>query len=117
MDWRTWSPFQSKKVREICEHMTEAEKDEVARQGAIYGIWVFISFALPVALVVVSWVGSKLGVMALFPFLIHLRPAVYVLLFAIPIHIAGAVYFRKRQKRFLASTEWVRSQGYNADEL
>ncbi len=26
MDWRTWSPFQSKITREICRNMTEEEK-------------------------------------------------------------------------------------------
>ena len=116
MDRRTWSPFQSKRVREICEHMTEAERDEVARQAATYGIWAGITFAIPIGLVVMLWVAPKLGLPpSWFP--VELRLAIYVLLVAVPIYIAGTIYFRRKQKQFLASTEWARGQGYTAHDL
>ena len=118
MDWRTWSPFQSRKIREICEHMTEAEKQETARRGAIYGIWVAITFAIPVGVVVMLWVASKFSILpSLLPVQFLLRLAIYALLFALPIYIAGTIYFSRKLKQFLASTEWVRTQGYTADEL
>jgi hypothetical protein len=46
-DWKTWSPFQAPEVRQICAHMTDAERAEGVRRGGFYGLWVFATFAGP----------------------------------------------------------------------
>ena len=38
MDWKTWSPFQSQTVKDICTHMTEDEKKAVSSYGAQFGM-------------------------------------------------------------------------------
>ncbi|MFC1510045.1 hypothetical protein ACFL49_00075 [Candidatus Omnitrophota bacterium] len=42
MDWKTWSPFQSEKIKNICSYMTEEEKKKSAQFGAKSGILVAI---------------------------------------------------------------------------
>ena len=121
MDWRTWSPFQSKKIREICEHLTETEKEEWLRLAASWGRWGAYSFAGPIGLLAGLWVMARLAVRLEFPypfpFEITSRVAISVIAILLVILMPAAIRFRKNQKEFLASTEWARSQGYTADEL
>ena len=53
-NWKTWSPFQSPEVREICAHMTDREKGEVSHRGAFYGFWVAATFAGPLSFAIVE---------------------------------------------------------------
>jgi len=41
-DTNTWSPFQSDRVKEICQHMTKAERRAAVRRGATWGILIGI---------------------------------------------------------------------------
>ena len=101
MDWQTWAPFQSADIRAISIHMTLAEKSAAAWQGALYGIWVAISVAIPVGVTVahLSWATVFLAV---------LLAAVHIL--CIPI-------WQRKQKEFLCSTDWARSQGLTPERL
>lgn len=96
MDWKTWAPFQSKISREICEHMTEEEKNELAARSGKYGVWCALTFAIPIGVLAVHRTTLTMviaGILAV-------------------IHIIGIPIWRKKQKRFLYSTQWAKSKGY-----
>ena len=97
----TWSPFQSQEVREICEHMTGAERDEVARRGRHYGFWVAATFAGPLALAITS---RSLALMV-------------IAIVLVTIHIACIPAWQRKQKGFLCSTTWAQERGFTPDRL
>jgi hypothetical protein len=101
MDWRTWSPFQSDEVRQICAHMSSEEIEAAARRSRIYGSWVAWTFALPIGFAVVD------------------RSAVVIALAAILvcIHIAYVPLWRRSTRRFLCDTKWAREQGIEPAQL
>lgn len=104
----TWSPFQSPEVRDICAHLTTAEKQHLMAQAARYGQDSAWRFAMPFALVTLSFFYS--------------RPAGFVLLVLFIIYCFTVERQRKRahQKRvreFLAATEFGREHGYRPDAL
>ncbi len=100
-DWKTWAPFQSPDVRQICAHMTEAEKREASRRGAFYGLWVAATFAIPVSLAVVAPNPTLLVIAAVL----------------IVIHIACLPLWFRRQRRYFCSTAWAREQGFTPERL
>ena len=53
MEWKTWAPLQSKISREICEHMTEEEKNELAARSGKYGFWCALTIAIPIGVIAV----------------------------------------------------------------
>jgi len=62
----TWSPFQSPEVRDICTHLTPAEKQGLLVLAAQYGRDSGWRSAVPFALVVISFVYSRLvGIVSL----------------------------------------------------
>jgi len=94
-DWRTWSPFQSPQVREICDHMTEAERREWTLRGALFGIWNAATFFVP-------W-----GIAFFAP-----KPLNWI--FAPIVLVVGLGFYplwRRITREFLASTRWARQQG------
>lgn len=91
MNFRTWSPFQSDMIRQICEHMKPQEREDTASRGAMYGMWVALTFAIPLSF------GLAHGLYAI----------------AIPliiVHIVCIPFWLKSQKQFLCQTEWAREQ-------
>src|SRR5262249_4813049 len=100
-NWKTWSPFQSHEVRDICAHMTEAEKAEASRRGGLYGFWVAATFALPLS------------------FAIAERSLLFIVIAAvlITIHIACIPLWQRMQRQFLSSTAWAREHDISADRL
>jgi len=50
--WRTWSPFQSARTRQICEHLTEEEYSVLARRNP--SVWQLgaLTAAMPIGLAV-----------------------------------------------------------------
>ena len=100
-DWKTWSLFQSQDVRDICAHMTAAEKAEASRRGGFYGLWVAVTFAFPLSLAIVE-MSQLLVVIA----------AVLVV-----VHISCIPIWHKMQRRFLCSTSWARERGITPDRL
>jgi hypothetical protein len=100
-NWRTWSPFQSPAVREICAHMTEDEKSEASRQSGLYGFWGAGTFALP------------LGFAIAFPNAAIIGVAVVL----VTLHVVCIQFWRKMQRNFLCSTVWAREQGFTPLQL
>jgi hypothetical protein len=100
-DWRTWSRSQSQQVREICSHLTEAERREWALRGALFGIWNAATFFVP------------LGI-ALFTS----KPLNWI--FAVIVLLVGLAFYplwQRMTREFLASTSWARQQGIAPESL
>ena len=121
MDWQMWAPFQSKKMREICEHMTTEEKREITRRAAMWGTTMGWLFAVPFGLVFAVGVWPKLaprlGLSYGSWFQIPLWLAISLIVILVVIWLPRGLHFREKQKRLLASAEWARSQGYTVDDL
>ena len=108
-DTNTWSPFQSDQVKEICSHMTKAERRAAVKRGALWGILI----------------GVVPGVTALILGVVVFQSAIVVVTvcFLIFPFIALVLYKKwspnvvKSQQNFLASTEWAKSQGIKADDI
>ena len=100
-NWKTWSPFQSPEVREICSHMNDTEKAQVRRQGIGYGVWVVITCAFPLSYAVTD--PSRLSII--------------VAAILVTIHIVCIPFWQKRMKRFLCSTAWARGQGFTPEQI
>lgn len=100
-DWKTWSPFQSPVVRDICAHMTDAGKSEASRRGGRYGCWVAATFAVPLAFAMVE------------------RSLLFVIITVVlvAIHVGCIPVWQRMQRRFLCSTTWAREQGVTPDRL
>jgi len=101
MNWYTWSPFQSADTKAICSNMTEAEMSAGARRGAFYGVWVVISLALPIGLSIFR------------PSLVSLC----IVSVCVAVHILCIPVWQRKQREFLCSTEWAKSQGYTPGDL
>ncbi len=101
MSWKTWSPFQSASTREICDHMTLAEKSAVTTRGMGYGVWTAISAAIPISLVV-------------------MKPTTLTLSLALPL-VAAHLFFipiwQRKQREFLCQTTWAKSKGIRPEDL
>ena len=101
MSWRTWSPFQSQRTRDICEHMTPDEERQVWTRGTRYGMWCCISLAMPVAMImsfpsVIAFCIAGLLVVA---------------------HLVVIPTWRRKTKDLLCNTQWARSQGVSPDRM
>lgn len=97
----TGSPFQSPEVRDICAHMTEAEKAAASRRGGFYGLWCAATLAGPLSLAISqrSW------------------PVVLMAAVLIAMHVACLPVWFRMQRRFLCSTAWARERGIAPDQL
>ena len=105
MDWRTWSPFQSQTVKDICAHMTPDEKKSVTSYGMGSGVIVAIFFAIPLSSGV-SLLGSRIfGLPGL------------ALLACLAIGVFLIVKRRRKEKELLCSTQWAKSQGITIDRI
>ena len=100
-DWRAWGPFQSRQVREICAHMTEAERRELSLRGALFGIWNAATFFVPWA---VAFYAPRPLNWALAPIVLLVGLAFYPL-------------WQRIMREFLASTSWARQQGVAPETL
>tara|TARA_R110002111_G_scaffold247140_5_gene310200 strand:+ start:17485 stop:17817 length:333 start_codon:yes stop_codon:yes gene_type:complete len=104
MDWKTWSPFQSKEVQQICANLTPDERSAFLTRGFMYGLWVVVTFAAPVALLMTRF--KQIPTMS------------FVLLGALIItHIACIPVWQRYVKRFLCDTIWARDQGIVSTQL
>ena len=100
-DWRTWSPFQSRQVREICAHMTDAERRELSLRGALFGIWNAATFFVPWA---IAFYAPK-------PLNWFFAPTVLL------VGLAFYPLWQRIMREFLASTKWARQQGVAPESL
>jgi serine/threonine protein kinase len=94
-DWRTWSSSQSQQVRDICSHLTEAERREWTLRGLLFGIWNAATFFVPCGIALftsnpLNWV---------FPPIVLL------------VGLAFYPLWQRMTREFLASTRWARQQG------
>jgi serine/threonine-protein kinase len=98
-DWRTWAPSQPPLVREICAHMTEAEKNEWTKHAMLFGLLgpltvfgpVFCLALLPIPLGLIAAIAALSICLSCFPLL------------------------RRKQREFLCSTGWARQQDIKPD--
>jgi hypothetical protein len=104
----TWSPFQSPEVRDICAHLTAAEKQQLLAQSFQHGRDTGWRFAFPFALVVVSFFYSRLvGFVLLVPFIIYCL--------TVERHRIHA--HQQRVREFLAATGFAKAHGYRPEML
>ncbi len=101
MSWMTWSPFQSPEVREICEHLTLAEKSAISMRGGLYGLWCAATVVLPIQFFVMS--PSSISAI--------------LLAGALVVHVLCISPWQRRQREFLCATTWARSQNITPDSL
>jgi hypothetical protein len=99
--FETWSPFQSPQVRDICEHMTDAELSIARQRASCYGLWVVATFAGPFGFAVgfpgtLAWSVSGLLMV---------------------IHLVCIPIWFPMQRRFLSSTIWAKEQGMKPESL
>ena len=100
-NWKTWAPFQSPEVREICAHMTEAEGRAASRRAALYGIWCGVTFAGPVAVAFVIQTSAFIAIVAVL----------------ISVHLGCRRVWLRLQRSFFCSTAWAREQGFTPGRL
>jgi hypothetical protein len=105
MDWRTWAPFQSKAVKDICDQMTEQEKTAVESFSKVTGILVAICFAIPVSFGVMLIISLK-SIYATIALIVWIIIGIFILL-----------HRRTKSKELLYSTNWAKSQGYTPDKI
>ena len=95
MSFSTWSPFQSAEVKEICKHMTPEEQQRAVTHGAMYGIWVALTFAGPIG------------------FYFSFGFPLWALIILVVLHISLIPVFRGMQKKFVYSTDWAKANMNN----
>ena len=108
----TWSPFQSDQVKEICSHMTKRERRTAMKRSALWGVLIGILPVIPGA------IGLILGPVVLSSALIGV--ILCGLIFPLILFVLWKIWFSRcirSQQSFLASTEWARSQGMEADNI
>ena len=108
----TWYPFQSRTVKEIYQHMTEDEKRKVGVRSPSHRLWeLFTSIVwLGVTLLMLRdafMPGARLPWALLVGFLI----------FYAALSVSMMRAWLRVDKKFLASTEWAKAQGYTVDKI
>jgi hypothetical protein len=104
----TWSPFQSSEVRDICAHLTPAEKQHLLVLAAQYGRDSGWRFAVPFALVLISFPYSRLvGLVLLVCFITYCATLAQQRVRA----------HQRRVREFLCATGYARERGYTPDSL
>ncbi len=101
MDIVTWTPFQSEETKQIYAHMTDDEKKRGMIRGCCFGLWVGL-FLTPLAN---EYIIRNLNISTT-------TAIVFIIL-----NIIFIPSWFKSQKRFLCSTKWAKSQGYNSDQI
>jgi tRNA A-37 threonylcarbamoyl transferase component Bud32 len=96
-----WFPLQSRLVREICGHMTGAEKREAMIRGALFGIWNSATWFGP--FFAVQFMSKPVGWM--------IAPIILV------VGLAGFPIWHRMEREFLCTTVWARQQGLTPDQL
>ncbi|HQH17254.1 MAG: hypothetical protein KBG22_00890 [Smithella sp.] len=105
MDWKNWKPFQSKEVKDICNHLTEQEKMEVESFLKITGLMFAIFIVFPITFGILIIIPSKSSSL-ISVFIIWINMGTIILL-----------YRYKKFKKLLCSTLWAKSQNYTPDKI
>ena len=98
--WFT-GPLSSPDVREIAAHLTKGERREVSLIGLLWGVWVVVAifggmFLLKSFPAPGNWIAASV-ILALF--------------------IVSVPTMLRMQRRFLCSTAWAKTHGYDADRI
>lgn len=106
--WGKWVPFQSPKVRAICEHLTSSERAKLFENAAKRGQWIGRWIALPFGVTIAAFfLYPRLATIALVAFLIYFaawcRPRLREM--------------RQRSLEILSETEYASAQGWSPDRL
>lgn len=103
VDWTMWSPFQPPLVREICVHMTEAEKRENMKRGLLFGLWNAGTFFGPFFFIQFSSLPNPMN-------WIYGGAILCIGLFFYPL-------WQRMVREFLCTTDWARQQGIRPEQL
>lgn len=104
----TWSPFQSRQVRDICAHMTDTERRALQRRGFLVG-------GLLAALLGSMGFAGMVVFRSMFAMVLLLGLLAPVLMIAVELRWGRRI--RQSHQRFLATTAWAQTQGIAADEI
>jgi hypothetical protein len=108
-DTNTWSPFQSDQVKEICKHMTKAERQKAVKRGALWGILIGI---------VPGMTALILGIVVFRSAMVFVTACFLIFpLFALVLYKKWLPNVVRSQQNFLASTEWAKSQDLKAEDI
>lgn len=100
-DTQSASPLASRQVKDICVHMTKTERGTTIKMGALYGLCLGV-------------ILGTAGLLCFKSILIGMTVSFGLLL------LIGVVLWprvSKWQRSFLASTEWARSEGIEANDI
>lgn len=105
----TWAPFQSDQVREICAHMTKAERRAAVKRGAVCGLLIAI---------IPGMIGLILGAVVFRSALVVVTVCLFVFaVIALVLYKKWPPHMVRSQQHVLASTQWARSQGIEAEDI
>ena len=100
-NWAAWSPGQPPLVREICNHMTKAERHEVFMRSMLFGLWNAGTWFAPffAGMFLPSPLGWVLGSCALL------------------IGLSFHPFIEGLMQEFLCNTQWARQRGITLRQL
>ena len=108
----TWAPFQSNQVKEICAHMTAAERSRTIGRAACFGA------TLGVLLGAIGFTGMLMGKWlfgSVLMAVVVIEPVILILM--------GLALWKlkprmdRSQKMFLASMQWSKDEGLRPDNI
>ena len=104
MGWMTWAPFQSKKTKEICKHLTETEEGKIFAFGCFNGlIGGILGISVSFGIRATSENKSTAGIVVI----------ILCVLLGVPIILMR----RRKGKNLLCSTKWAQEQSYTPDKI
>ena len=113
--WKTWSPFQSRDVREICAHLTDDEIDMFVERAKDFGAMIGARITSPIAIMTaLAFVIIAFVIIAFYGGLIvfFLIPCAWIL-----VNSTFLQRHLKKNKELLCSTAWAKEQGFEPDRL
>ena len=103
MGWMTWAPFQSKKTKEICKHLTETEEGKIFAFGCFNGL-----------IAGIFGISFSRGIMMASE---NKSATTIVITLCVLIGIPIMLMRRRKGKKLLCSTKWAQEQGYTPDKI
>jgi len=99
--WATWSPGQPQLIRDICSHMTKAERREAAARSLLFSVWNAGTWFAPFfsCMFIPSPLGWVFGFCALV------------------IGLSFFPFIQRLMRDFVVSTQWARQQGITLQQL
>jgi hypothetical protein len=113
VSWKTWSPFQSEQVRDICAHLTEDELDRLTQMAKEHGRASAVRFAVPVSSICGAVLASLLAARFATWSVVLATAVTFVVVGGVPYSVNREFFANSRRamREFLCSTEWAKAQG------